>query len=479
MKRSLLVVVVVLFSFLAKGQTFRYSDEVEKTTDDDLVQLVANVSGYHHLLRFPVNDKPRICIFDSRLKWYTTLQLEEKVKENTDVRIIPFSDHYLLYLHVTGSTEHQLWRIDGNGKETALSASLQDVVQAELGGSTATLQLLRQNENLFLVAHNYYDSLEQIISKVVQFDNNLSVVNTRKAMFPFSRRGERLQQVDLIGQSLVVLKAIRNSSDGNLLQVIKIDLSTAEMQEKIFNSGTSVFLNPAMLYTASDSTLLVHAVVKSSPGSQGNQTALFVCRLNQTLEEKNSLRTIRLHTTGMVQEDYFWVDGSTPQWLEVKTYIRPLISYQQRLVMSGWSRFGGTDEFSPYRSLPSSFTTFQSQPMNIRFSLLSEAFAKTKDTAMNGVNEKIEFVPFVNTTFRLRNKAYAILSQTLPHNNHSLLLVSADQSGALTTTDLPVYSKYEYRLSALQTVAAENAVVIPYKHKRRLGLVKISLPQSN
>lgn len=479
MKRSLLAVVVVLFSFLAKGQTFRYSDEVEKATDDDLVQLVANVSGYHHLLRFPVNEKPRICVFDSRLKWSTTLQLREKVKENTDVRIIPFSDHYLLYLHTTGGPEHRLWRIDGNGNEKELSASLQDVVQTELGGSTATLQLLRQNDNLYLVSHNYYDSMEQIISKVVQLNEDLSVMNTRKAAFPFSRRGERLQQVDLVGQALVILKAIRNNGNGNLLQVIKIDLATAEMQEKIFNSGTSVFLNPAMLYAASDSTLLVHAVVKSSPGSQGNQTALFVCRLNKTLEEKNSLRTIRLHTTGMVQEDYFWVDGSAPQWLEVKTYLRPLISYQQRSVMSSWSRFGSTDDYPPYRSLPSSFTTFQSQPMNIRFSIVSEAFTKLKDTAINGVNEKIEFVPFVNTTFRLRNKAYAILSQMLPHNAHSLLLVSADQLGALSTTDLPVYSKYEYRLSALQTVAAENAFVIPYKHKRRLGLVKISLPQPN
>ncbi len=44
----------------------------------------------------------------------------------------------------------------------------------------------------------------------------------------------------------------------------------------------------------------------------------------------------------------------------------------------------------------------------------------------------------------------------------------------LTTTDVRVFEKYEYRLSQLQP-ASGQAVILPYVKRREIGLVQINI----
>lgn len=476
MKEALLAVVVgVVFCLGASGQTFKYSQEVKGVVGADVVQLVANVSGFHHLLFFTAKEKPKLFLFDSRLKLFANFQLDAMVKDGSDIRIVSFGNYYLLYIHAPGSTQHNLWRIEGDGRLTPLSAKLQAVIQAELTASTVTLQLLQQKKKLFLLAHTYFDSLQATISKVVKLDENLDAVNTRKAAFSFRSPQEVLHQVDLAGDCLLILKSARNSEQGHLLRLLRVDLNTGETQEKTFASGPSLFSSTSFSLSAADSSILLHGLVRSSPGSKSNQTALFLCRLNDMLEEKTPVRTEKLRLSGSLQQDYFWVNGVSQEWLSVNQYLRPPGIYQGKVLVRNVT--SAIDNSSEARHFTTYYgnTASQMLPFNIHLTLFSDQLARLNDSVLTSKDDSPEFVPYASTTFRLHNNAYLLLTQQLPRNNKSLLLVSADKAGKLETTDLPVYGKYDYQVNLLQPIGAENAFLIPYFHKRQMGLLKISI----
>ena len=95
----------------------------------DAMQLVANIEGHHHMVCFNANKAPVISIFDSQLQLLEQKEIDLKLKENSDLRLLPFKDFYFLYAHTLGTTKHELFKIDGKGEVTSLSKAFQQLLK--------------------------------------------------------------------------------------------------------------------------------------------------------------------------------------------------------------------------------------------------------------------------------------------------------------------------------------------------------------
>lgn len=96
----------------AAAQKIQYSRQTIPDPVADAMQIVADVDGSHHLLCFTAKKKPLLYIIDASLQGFTEHEIDVRLKENCDLRIVPFGKDYLLYLHVPGTVTHQLFRIN-------------------------------------------------------------------------------------------------------------------------------------------------------------------------------------------------------------------------------------------------------------------------------------------------------------------------------------------------------------------------------
>src|SRR5829696_4829722 len=116
MKRVCLLYGLVLFCSLhASAQRIQYNRQTFRMVYADDMQLVTNIKGNHHLLCFNANKPPAINIFNEQLKLVGQKEIDLKLNENADVRLIPFHDFYLLYIHLGGKFLHELYKIDAEG----------------------------------------------------------------------------------------------------------------------------------------------------------------------------------------------------------------------------------------------------------------------------------------------------------------------------------------------------------------------------
>jgi hypothetical protein len=53
------------------------------------------------------------------------------------------------------------------------------------------------------------------------------------------------------------------------------------------------------------------------------------------------------------------------------------------------------------------------------------------------------------------------------------VIVYADSAGKVTTTPVPVFDRYEYFIQ--ETQAKKDYFLVPYRYKKEMGLVKVSL----
>ena len=97
------------------AQKIEYCSENVFTDYPDRLQLVANISGNHHLLSIKNKAEPVIFIFDKDLDYKGKVTLPYNFPERADLRVLTFDDRYYVYIHPILSAEYYFWKIDGNG----------------------------------------------------------------------------------------------------------------------------------------------------------------------------------------------------------------------------------------------------------------------------------------------------------------------------------------------------------------------------
>lgn len=459
----------------AYPQKIQYSRQNFRLPYSDGMQLVADISGFHHVLSFAVNQQPAIYIFDAQLQLHSKKVLQFTLRQSNDVKIIPFPGFYYLYIHQTGSTKHELWRIDPEGDRVALSEMFQQVIETSLNKNTATLQLVNKNNQLFIIGNTYYDAIEKIGSTVVQVDKNLKVEISKNVFYSFKLYEEQLKQLMLAGDDLLILKTA-NDSIGNSLQLIKADLETGTLLTSFFYSGSNAYQGPAFRYNAIDSSIIIYSMIQST---------VFITKLNHLLDQVEPITYLKKQFSKNVSDNFLLVNGKTPQWISVSNsnirFRRNATSpydrgFDNNIDQTDAGRWDDYLSKMPQRQVSGAYrynVNSNSIPA-IRFSLLNAQFKLINDSIV--ANDKASYTlrsgQYANVM--LGKKSYLFLAQTFFNKNHGLLMISENGGNYLSARDIRVFEKYEYLLPQLKAVNNEY-VILPFTYKREVGLVKITL----
>jgi len=111
-----LLLLLTFFCTISFGQTINYTNQQLPVKYGDEVQLVANISGSHHLLVLPYRGTPLLYIYDAMLNLRYKKVLPIKLLATDDVRIISYKDFYYLLTRQAESKKTELWKITANGE---------------------------------------------------------------------------------------------------------------------------------------------------------------------------------------------------------------------------------------------------------------------------------------------------------------------------------------------------------------------------
>ena len=207
-----------------EAKTIRYSrDNIYINNPDDL-QLVANISGRHHLISFSKNEKPELHIFNAQLDLINTIKLPFTFPEFAELRIIPFNTYYYVSIHPRLTKEYLFWKVDGDGNAIDLSGTFQKLLQSQSANVKLGYQFIPYHNQFWMVYHTDIDNFEKNTIVMVQTDSLLNLVFAHKVSYDFKREEEKLQQEVLVfDKHLYVLKTQKS---GTSLEVMKVNLAT-------------------------------------------------------------------------------------------------------------------------------------------------------------------------------------------------------------------------------------------------------------
>jgi hypothetical protein len=462
----------VLIGFFAQcyAQKIQYSRQTIASPFADVMKLVADVGGYHHLVCFIANKPTQIYIFDAQLQLKEEKSVDLRAREDCDIRLVPFKNFYFLYIHSINSERHDVYKITGDGKVTQLSNAFQHLINQEIGKVTSTIQLVNKNEDVFLLTHTYYDAIEKLGTSVMQVDEDFNPVMIRKVLYGFTNE-ETLQQATLVSNSLLVLKTQKNPETGNSLDMVKVDLLTGHSLTYSYNSGAHSYFNPAFRFNEADSSILVYSVIRES--MRGGQRTVLLSLLNDSLQEVMPLSLLKGQFKNNITENFLLLNGPSLCWINLSN--RPRIGRistvntrsfdMEDLSGMGISRINGT-------TLPSRMD--YTQPTGIRFAILDEKFQMVRDSTVANSKKLFDVEPRPFAQFTMNKKPYLLMVQNFTSSRRGLLLLSTNANHQLATDDIRVFDKYEYLLSLFRTVK-DRYVILPYTYKNDIGLVKITI----
>jgi hypothetical protein len=491
------------------AQKIHYSRQTVKKLYTDDLQLVTNITGHHHLLRFNVNKEPVIYIYNDLLQLQGESKVDYKLKEKAEASVLPFLNYYYLYMHPAGTSRHALYKIDGIGNAEALTAAFQQVVDTVLNKSTL-LQLVNQNNKLYAIAHVYYDAIKKIGSTVVELNNELKPVSVQKVYFNFNVEEDALRQTMLAGNYLLVLKTTTKEEGGQSLDVVRIELATGKSIIKSFNSANSRYVSTGFRLHPKDSTILVHAMLGVGGGAR-TQSNGFISVLSQSLEELTPFALFQSQFRNNADASYFLLDDYAC-WLNLTSgSLRRVRRIANSAGQNDWDdyplHYFSTNEY-PYSGpgLPANSQVspssaqiqynLQQQPANrnryvnsnprqrtsvtdyelqsrVNFTVVNNRLKAIKDSVVSVKKFEFGIQSTPAAQVLLHNKPRLFLIQNFSESRRRLLMMSAGTAGQLAATDINVYDKYEYLLEQLQGFG-NHSVILPYVHKNEAGLLKIS-----
>ena len=464
---------LLLLPLFSVAQKIQYSRQTFPYSFADETQLVADVGGYHHVLRFKLDNKPAVFIFNSQLEYTGKVDIDLEVKETSDIRIVPMQGYYYLYSHVPKSTAHYIFKIGGSGDVENKTAALEKLLDSANVKSKATYQLQNSKNRLYLISNSYYDELKKIGSTIVETDEDWKNFRRSVVLYPFDKEKETLQQVLFSDDKLFVLKTGIDEENGNTLQVIKANLPSDSLLLNTFTTETSLYQNPAMQYSSRDSSLTVFATMRGEPNARRQQTATFISRLNDQLHEVKPVTLYKTPPRRNIIAGFLLLQGNKPIWTTPVSQVLVQRSRNQP------ADFGGTNFDSPTFNLFGKSGRIEEsrinygQPTSVSFTVLNEQDKAIGDTVIENNGSYFDLQPRPNAQFTIDSTVYLLFLQNFSAKQKGLVMVHANRKGRVFTTPLPVFDRYEYLLP--QTQATKDFFLVPYRYKRELGLLKVSI----
>jgi hypothetical protein len=470
-----LVLFVLQLSFFSGAQKASYTHQTIRLRQTDELQLIANVSGMHHVLVFRINQKPLLHVYDQSLKLYWVHEIADLIPEKSDIQLVRLKDYYFLFTHVSKSDKYQLWKIDAQGIVQDMLPALRELIKNTFKDNKAAVQMNTDSKDVFLTTQVYYSELGGIYIERVKTDSLLNPLATYRFSCPFDIEKESLQQIIPVGdRQVLMLKRGENENNEHVLELAKYDLQSGKIEATQFNIHSNIFLQPVMRYNPVDSTIIIYSLVREPFASARVRRVVFLTKLNSSLEPVAPAKLLKSpnHFTFYLVDDLNWLH-----------FIDARLSFYAHRPFTNWySGYSGVGDYDPNfeLSIRNSEDRFYRNDVNskssngIRFSIVDKDFKVVSDSVL--AIDKKGFT--IKTTgfgkFKSGKKNYLILEQQLPNKSTGLLLFSGSTDQKIEISELNVYNRYRYFLSQVQETE-DGSALIPYIYKMEAGLMKLNM----
>jgi hypothetical protein len=465
----LLPIFFLFYCKIGATQKLQYSKSVFKTPGGGDMRLIADVNGFHHLIHFSNIKKPVIHIFNDQLQLQATRELNIKLAENADIRLLKMNDYYVLYAHTQKPLHHQLIKIYGNGAISDISYLLNDPADSAWNKSKATFQLFNINDKFFLVSHTYYNNIKKIKSTIVKLEPERKAEVVAKLMFPFNLRNDQLREATLSNNNLFIIKTSQDETGTSVLTLLKINCASGNILSKQFESGKYLYSTPTIRYNSKDSSVFIYSLLQTPPGFRGVRPGAFMIRLDHSLNEITPITIVPDIFKDNTASSFMVEKNKTTGWLHFSlgpTNRKTGVAVSKDVYSNLNPDFMYTQTYD--------YSYYTSAPTAVRMTLINNKLEKERDSLVknNGRFYKIHPGPYAQ--FVMHNTSYLLLIQELVAKKKGLLLVYPNENGYFNTVSLRVYHQFNFILSLLQTDGGNNFIV-PFTNKTEMGLMKVTL----
>ncbi len=433
-KRFFLIFIFYIFLLSvnknASAQKVEYSSENVFIEYPDHLQLVANIAGNHHLVKFVEKEYPVIFVFDKELTLQAKISIPFKFPERSELRIIPLDNFYYIYIHSHFSQKYFLWKVDANGNFTDVTFAFLKLLQSQSHNIKLGFQLIANQNQLCMIYHTDLTNIQKSTVVIVQTDSLLTTVFEHKISYDFKRDEERLlQEVLMFGRYMFVLKSARS---GTSLELMKVNVATGYTIRNTFYSSGYFYSQASINYNGKDSTVTVSSLLTEPRSSSKPKYFVFVSRMNKILIEEVPFAVLRSQFIKNTNNNFLLVDKS--KWIHLATE----------------------------RDLR----------LDIRFSFLDKNFKIINDTLVSNSRSSYTIQTGKFARFHANDKEYMLVGQRFFRKSNGLLMVSSDDKH-LIFTDVRVNDRNDYLLSKANITP--QGIIVPYIHRREAGLVRITI----
>ena len=464
----LLTIFIVFCCKISTAQKIQYSKSVLKTPVGGDIRLVADVNGFHHLIHFSSSKQPVIHIFNDQLQLQATKELNIRLTENSNIRLLKVNDYYVLYAHTEQPLQHQLLKIQGNGAVMDISYLLNDPADSSWNKSKATFQLFTIDNNFFLVSHSYYNSIKRIKSTIVKIDTERKAEMVVSLVFPFNIRTDELREATLNNNNLLIVKTSQNESETSILTLLKINRASGEILSKQFESGKYLHSSPTLRYNNTDSSIFIYSLLQTPPGYSGASPGAFMVRLNDSLNEIAPISIVPDIFKDNTAASFIVEKNKLTGWLHFSpapTDRKTGFSVTKDIFSSLDPNFIYTQTYN--------YSYYTSAPTAVRMTLLNNKLEKGKDSLVKNNGRYYNLHPWSHAQFVLQNKAYLLMVHELTAKRKGLILMYPTEQGEIESIPVRVHHQFNFILQLVQT--ADNYFIVPFTDKKEIGLMKVTL----
>jgi hypothetical protein len=473
MEKYLVAFNLLLFvSISSYGQRIQYSKATFHIDNPTEAQLISNVDGYHHVVTFTYNRKPVVHVFDDHLRLVESKQMDFTIRKDCDIRILSFADYYFVSMHIVKPSIYEIWKVDKDGNSVRFSDRFKPLMDTFHKHHFPELQLMTVKGTLYALGQTYYDTVKSIRCLVVRLDSNFVPQERFDVLYPFDRETDFLQQISLTTGALFVLKSARGGT-GNSLSIMKVDLANGDVVTTSFNTQFQVNMNPGFAISGRDSSVLIYSTLSQTDVDRHLQRSVFISRLDRELKECTPIALLKHQFSQNTVANFLCIEGQPSLWLNLYTNRRLRgVSYNVPNPILAARRTG-----SPGVSYNYIDYVNYSGAMGVRFTVVDKDFKQKSDSLVGNDKKLVEVQSLPFGQFCINNKSYLVLVQNLTSKRKGLLMLGSDNESQLSATPLPVFDRYDFLLSELQSFG--NYFIVPYCFKNEMGLMRVTVKQNS
>ena len=397
-----------------------------------------------------------------------TKELNIRLTENSNIRLLKVNDYYVLYAHTEQPLQHQLFKIQGNGSMIDISYLLNTPADSSWNKSKATFQLFTIDNNFFLVSHSYYNSIKRIKSTIVKLDIERKAEVISKLLFPFNADTDYLREVTLSNSNLFIVKTSQEEAGTSILTLLKINSASGEILSKQFESGKYPYTSPGIRYNSQDSSIFIYSLLQTPPGYRGASPGAFMVRLNDSLNEIAPISIVPDIFKDNTASSFIVEKNKPTGWL----HFSPAPTDRKTGISVTKDIFSDLDPNFIYTQTYN-YSYYTSAPTAVRMTLLNNKLEKEKDSLVKNNGRYYNLHPWSHAQFVLQKKAYLLMVHELTAKRKGLILMYPSEQGEIGSLPVRVHHQFNFMLQLVQT--ADDYFIVPFTNKTEMGLMKVTL----